>query len=518
MSKPSEQHQDREEVSRLLTAAILGDASEADVSRLNELLLGYQSLRHHAAQFLEEEAMLRREFEVLDRVVDFHNPLANDRSEKAIPSNTVAAGDIGHKEERRHLLFAAVAVVICALAATIWWEQWTRSPIVRHLTSRADSQALPLGQSDEGSRLRHRMPLAASMLSRVTYVSWAGPRFASEINAEPLTTTLQEGVIPFTSAFGRPAQGYMICLQPGSLLDLVVAADAEGENSLAVIEFEPNGTPTGRRLTFSNSAGQGKRGRDGSSKLIALTKKGRLGIWTERNDTANPRYYLFTAVHKLLNRSVDDSWHVSRLLPFVEEANLVHVGWDDSGMLSSGKQERIHVPDDDFDDVSATIRIRTPKTDPSRQAGAFVYSKTAAYDGPVRPALAGTARYAFSVAPGQVAIVKVCSRSGRPVELALFEKETNRVQWRCRKEGSRSPTLGVCAIENNTPEMQKYVLIGQMSATEAPTDSGAPSSSRRLSQTVLFDKEDLVTVVFDDGTMVSDFDRVKVDILTVSEL
>jgi hypothetical protein len=61
------------ELEVLLVATLLGDAASDQLDRLNELLLGDQELRWHAARFLEEEAMLRRQFEVLGRVGDFHS-------------------------------------------------------------------------------------------------------------------------------------------------------------------------------------------------------------------------------------------------------------------------------------------------------------------------------------------------------------------------------------------------------------------------------------------------------------
>jgi hypothetical protein len=519
MTKPIEQSEFADEVSELLTAVVLGDATDAQISRLNELLLREEALRHHAARFLEEEAVLRREFQVLDRVVAFHKPVGKDLcGEISLSNEATAVCETRLEKKRRQLLFLAVAVLICALVGTIWFERRSSTSAVNHLTEDADSRTLPMNQSGEGASPQNQMPLAASMLSRVTYVSWAGPRFASDLSAEPLTSSLREGVIPFTSAFGRPAQGYMVCLQPRAFLELVVAADADSENSLAVIEFDRSGRPTGRRLTFSNSAGEDKRAPD-AGKFSTLTKKGRLGIWTERNDSAGARYYLLTAVHKLLNRSVDDSWHVSRLLSFVEEADLVHIGWDDSGMLSTGDQDHIHIPDDDFDDVSATIRIRNPNLESTRRAGAHVYSKTAQYEsGLDRTAVSDLDRYAFSVAPGRVAIVKVCSRSAALVEVAVFEEVSGKVKWRCRKEGSRSPTLGLCAIENNTPDPKNYIVVGQTKAPTGPATEIGSTSSRQLSHSILFDKEGLVTVGFDDGKKVSDFDRVKVDILTVGDL
>jgi hypothetical protein len=166
--------------------------------------------------------------------------------------------------------------------------------------------------------------------------------------------------------------------------------------------------------------------------------------------------------------------------------------------------------------VSATIGIRNSIWEPCEGfRGLHVFSKTAAYDADSnQPAFAESNGYPFSVAPGHVAIVKVCSRSGAPVDIAVFEKEAGKLQWHCRKETAYSPTLGICAIENNTREPRKFLVIGRVKAPSA----GAQTSLRRLNHSVLFEKEELVTVGFDDGKKLSDFDRVKVDILTMGDL
>jgi hypothetical protein len=327
---------------------------------------------------------------------------------------------------------------------------------------------------------------------------------------------MREGVISFISAFGRPAQGYMVCLQPGALLDLVVAGDAEGENALAVIEFDGSGRPTGRRISFSNSAGEGASNSAVAGKFSPVTKKGRLGIWTERNDTAVPRYYFFTGVHKLLNRSADDSWHVSNLSAFVEQPGLLHIGWDDSGMPAPGDKELVQLPDYDFDDVTATIRIKNSTLESDRRAaGLHIYSKTAEYDdAPNQRSASDLDRYPFSVAPGQAAIVKVCSRSGASVEIAVFEKDSDKLQWRCRKGTLPSPTLGICAIENDASRPREFYVVAKRNQPAA----NASTSSLPLSHSVLFEQEEFVTIGFGDDQLRSDFNKVRVDILTMDEL
>ncbi len=221
------------ELSQLLTAAALGDATDGQMARLNDLLLQDASLRHQAARFFEEEAVLRREFQVLGRVVEYHTPLKD--AAKAVSSARDADCDTQECSSGWRRMFLAVAVLMCASMATLW------------LAHRARTAAIGTeSETESGLRLNEReLPLTASILTPVTYVSWSGPRFATDINARPLTNTMREGTIPFTSAFGRPAEGYMVCLQPDSLLDLIVTADADGENALAVIEFDESGRPTG---------------------------------------------------------------------------------------------------------------------------------------------------------------------------------------------------------------------------------------------------------------------------------
>jgi hypothetical protein len=518
VTKPLETPEFSAELRQLLVAVALNDATDAQIGRLNELLLYDERLRQEAARFFEEEAVLRREFNVLDRVGEFHKTLAKEAAGQRKPSSTSHVDcepRILHSTWQR--LSLAVAVSIAASMGIIWLAGQGRNSTINQSAEEAHLRPPSVAESARDASQQPRLPpLVAGLLTPVTRVSWSGPQFATELNSGPPTSTMSEGVISFISAFGRPAQGYMVCLQPGALLDLVVAGDAEGENALAVIEFDGSGRPTGRRISFSNSAGEGTSNPAIAGKFSPMTKKGRLGIWTERNDSAAPRYYLFTGVHKLLNRSADDSWHVSNLSAFVEEPGLLHIGWDDSGMPAPGDKDLVQLPDYDFDDVTATIRIKNSTSEPDRRAaGVHVYSKTAAYDDAAnQPSTSEFDRYPFSVAPGQAAIVKVCSRSGAPVEIAVFEKDSNKLQWRCRKATLPSPTLGICAIENDTSQPREFYLVGKK---KQPTATARPSLLP-LSHSVLFEQEEFVTIGFGDDQLASDFNKVRVDILTMDEL
>jgi hypothetical protein len=514
MTKPLEISEFAAELRELLVAVALSDATDTQIGRLNELLLQDERLRQQAARFFEEEIVLRREFNMLDRVGEFHKTLANESFGESTPSSTANVScELRTLNSALQRLTLAVAILIGASIGIIWLAEQVRKSAIDQSADEVHLRPLSVAET---SRQQGLPTLVANILTPVTHVSWSGPQFASELNSGSPASTLREGVISFTSAFGRPAKGYMVCLQPAALLDLVVAGDAEGENALAAIEFDGSGRPTGRRISFSNSAGEGTFNPAIAGKLSPMTKKGRLGIWTERNDSAGPRYYLFTGVHKLLNRSADDSWHVSNLSAFVEEPGLLHIGWDDSGIPSVGDKDLVQFPDQDFDDVTATIRIKRSSPEPDGLAGGLhIYSKTVAYDDASNQlSTSEPDRYSFSVAPGQAAIVKVCSRSGVPVEIAVFEKDSDKLQWRCRKGTLPSPTLGVCAIENDTSKPREFYVVGKKKQSAANTHSSLLS----LSHSVLYEQEEFVTVGFGDDQLVSDFNKVRVDILTMDEL
>ncbi len=120
------------ELRTLLVAMVLGDASKAELARLNELLLSDAKARHFASEFLADESQLRRQFEMLGRVAEFHNP--------PIASPTTSGDSVGFQPAAPHrragnesrgsgrsvariaacflLLAASVLVVVGAIA--IW--------------------------------------------------------------------------------------------------------------------------------------------------------------------------------------------------------------------------------------------------------------------------------------------------------------------------------------------------------------------------------------------------------------
>ena len=380
---------------------------------------------------------------------------------------------------------------------------------------------------------------ASAVLPSVTRVSWSGPQFASGLKPAAHTSRLHEGVVPFTSVHGRPAQGYMIQLPPNALLDLVVAADAEGENSLAVIEFDSDGTPTGRRISFSNSLADTAKPTGQGAGKGARTRFGPIGTWVEQNNSPSSKYYCFTSVHKLLNRPEDDSWHVSRLSVLLEEPDLAHIGWDDSGMLQLDKPDDGQKPDLDFDDVIATIRIYRPgwESDSRRQEVRVLPAlptATSQDDEPsdfitapglpkieaprvddIQSVLAGAdTGFPLSVGTHEAVFVKVTNRFHTPTTITVLDKNTRQVWWSYEPGGATSFGAGVCALENTTIDTRKFLIVGRRRIDAA----GSNGAWRELKPSIVSEQEAFVSFVFDEGPDDADFDDVKVDIVTMKPL
>jgi len=72
MSASHAQNEHLDELQKLLAAVVFDDASDEQLDRLNDLLKADVELRRSASQFLEEECVLRRQFEMLGRVADYH--------------------------------------------------------------------------------------------------------------------------------------------------------------------------------------------------------------------------------------------------------------------------------------------------------------------------------------------------------------------------------------------------------------------------------------------------------------
>lgn len=124
-----------EELRTLLTAIVLEDATDAQWDRLNQLLLANAEARWFASRFLEEESTLRRQFDLLGRVVSFHTPVgpACRRSEadatpeselrEQLSINTVSDPSRALRRSMVVALALAASVIVLAGAAALWIDR-----------------------------------------------------------------------------------------------------------------------------------------------------------------------------------------------------------------------------------------------------------------------------------------------------------------------------------------------------------------------------------------------------------
>src|SRR5690606_7051205 len=86
---------------------------------------------------------------------------------------------------------------------------------------------------------------------------------------------------------------------------------------------------------------------------------GPLGNWSQRNDTPQTKYFLFTGTHSLRARgsatgaAPSELQYVSDYRVLLDMPDLIYIGWDDSGYSTDKEHERRYdVADYDFDDIA----------------------------------------------------------------------------------------------------------------------------------------------------------------------
>jgi hypothetical protein len=215
-------------------------------------------------------------------------------------------------------------------------------------------------------------------------------------------------------------------------------------------------------------------------------------------------------VHKLLNRAEDDSWHESRLSVQLEETDLAHIGWDDSGIADLDEPGASQVPDLDYDDLSATIRIYRPRTESlGRQPGVRVLpEKTMAR-------VVGTENgFPLTVGAGEAVFVKVTNRFRTSATIAVVEKQTGQIWWSYTPTRTAASSGEVCALENATSDPSEFVVVGRQSTN--PDNS--PHELNSMNASVRFQQDAFISLMFDQAPIDPAFDDIKVDIIRMSPL
>ncbi|QDV71942.1 FecR protein [Planctomycetes bacterium K2D] len=111
---PSSTNADTPKLRRLLASVVLGDASSDDWQALNDLLLQDSGAREYASRYFEEEASLRREFALYDKVANFNLP-----GEDAAIAGRALPKEVSRVAKRWRAFAGASLAVAAALAAIV---------------------------------------------------------------------------------------------------------------------------------------------------------------------------------------------------------------------------------------------------------------------------------------------------------------------------------------------------------------------------------------------------------------
>lgn len=322
-------------------------------------------------------------------------------------------------------------------------------PLANDTQNQSAAEATNLTTS--GPDIFLQSPETIGMLHRVTHTTWQPPRQTERPADQRLTAKLIEGAVRMMPFNGKDAGGYVLKLPPGAVLELNTYADADGKNALAVIELDSHGEPTGQLISFENRNAQntGKRSRI----------YGHLGSWSDVNETAVDKFYLLTGLQHVTYPVEEANWYVAGFKVFVNESNLLLIGWDDTGSDTHEKSEFRR--DRDFNDLTATIRIRSPHAPTIAPANQVrIYPEPDAIDREVSPQLRNGEGFDLQVLPGEGVLLNVSSESRYAGSLTLVERDSGEVWRRWDNQEGALSYLGALVIENNTSEPLDFRLIG----------------------------------------------------------
>ncbi|MCA9259878.1 MAG: hypothetical protein KDA61_11790 [Planctomycetales bacterium] len=441
------------EFESLCMAAAQGELSADERRRLEQLLLDKPERQDFYCACMTVESMLRAEFGVHGQCFAPVVPRAAakaSRSDAGVDCVTLARRMNADLQETRgkraRLVMSAAGLAVSAALA--WAMIGGQAP--------SDGDTAPPADFDAqlaDSPMRLQNPEMIGMLHRVTNTAWDGSSLRSGRRNFSASGRIFQGAAQLPRFNGQLAGGYVVALPPGASLDLMVDADSDGENALAVMQVDQEGNPTGELISFSNQANATP------SALLGGRVYGRLGNWSEHNESDETRYYMLAGMHKRSVTVVDQPWFVTNCAVLIDLPDLLHIGWDDSGWLPPDA-DFTPKPDNDFNDVSATIRIKLPTDDPSRRQAVRSYPMPE-----YREALpewgVDESHFTFEVPPGMGVIIGVSSEARYPNAVSIVERKVNRVWWRRDNSQRKDRELATCLIENRGDSTLEFCLVGE---------------------------------------------------------
>lgn len=409
--------------------------------------------------------------------------------------------------------WAATAASLAVVAGLVGWAVWPPAePDPSAAVARAGT---PGGVSPEDADAASAgPPVVGPALSR----SWPRLRVASfSAGRDEAPLALVSSPVWLERFNSYPARGYVVPVGPGDQIDVAVDASAAGANRLVVLELDGSGEPLRQAIMFTNDTPETSPSRDpyGPGRRV-----GRLGRWTERNDTPGERYYLLAGLHRLHEAPADRQWRVSDFAVLIREPHLLHIGWDDSGVNADADwpadesalaDEHGYLADRDYDDVSVSVRVFDPlgrAKRPERRPRTFPSSEA---DGALTDA--DMAGFAFTVEPGEAVVMRAIRGSIAEHRIAVADAATREVLWDREQlrplqaspnRFSNHPAAlarnrEAFGVENTTDASCRFVVAVRVPDT--PND-GAPSAAgawRPAPHRVLLEADEYQIVGFQKG-------------------
>ncbi len=523
------------EIERLVGEIAEEGTSAERIARLSTLLKDNDALQLHYAKVMALHTMLAYElnlslqaFSPLVEVGARENDVANCHSLSEEIARDLGLPN-GRGPRRRGPSLLAVGLALTSIAAAVAFAMfaWPDADAPRELAlspegreSRAWSQTdvqRVIGSLSEGKReliLTDESNLKE--FSRVTKTTPLASMVLPICSAKefPASLSFCSGTVWMERSTGQKSRGYMVPVRSGSSIELYVEAASSSQNALSVVEIDKYGRISGSAIHFSNLGSEGRSSRN-SYKNIG----GPLGNWSQRNDTSQTKYYLFTGTHSLRTRgsaalsAPSELQYVSDYRVLLDLPDLIYIGWDDSGYATDTDGERRdNLADYDFDDIAALVRI----VDSQPQ----YVSPTLEYEPQPEPTdetiVCNEWCFPFVVEPGQRAVLLACADAYLSNSLDVIEASTGRPLWRLE---SLQPPPGVrytaeteaYHIHNGSKEPAVYYLRGMHQEYDSMSQSTpwVPSRYRELERT-----DENVIVGFEDSNepVTTDWNDVQVQI------
>ena len=463
---------EQREIERLVDEVAEEGASAERIGRLGTILLDRPDLQQYYARVMALHSLLTYE---LDLSLHKFTPLAelevscppytsgNDRLTLLDKLHRIAPWGRFQQRPRRVMLLAALSVASAILIVALFWGMIGKRPATAQRNETGADHAttsVSVGALVDGNRnLVVRDERSLSNFSRATNTPLLSSMLFPVCNAREFPVlTFCSGTVWMEHESGERDRGHIVAVPSGYTIELLVDADARGQNALSIVEFDEYGRIDGSTVNFNNMGDD-----DASDGGFA-----NIGRWSQRNDTGHTKYFLFTGTHTLLNHlsqtttPKSELWRLSNYRVLLDLSHTVYIGWDDSGYTV--KTDTLAPPrtgkaDYDFDDITAFVRIVPPESTGHRSGELRYVPRSDMGHLVVEP---DRHAYQFSVAPGTGMVLRVTTDAAFLTGVDIVEKATREVVWHLQNEprrGHQAPSVTkVYYVENGTDEVHRYYV------------------------------------------------------------